>query len=74
MSTLASELAMRDKFEKTKADDATKEEVLVPEPSNTPKKFRDRRENHFLQLSNNGPLNNFRPLDEYAYDMSKSVE
>ena len=38
-STLASELAMRDRFEKTKADDATKEEVPVPEPSNTPKKF-----------------------------------
>ena len=39
MSTLASELAMRDKFEKIKADDVAKEEVLVPEPSNTPKKF-----------------------------------
>ena len=40
MSTLASKLAMRDKFEKTKADDATKEEVLVPEePSNMPKKI-----------------------------------
>ena len=38
-STLASKLAMRDRFEKTKADDLMKEEVLVPEPSNTLKKF-----------------------------------